>query len=395
MPLDAPTTAGDPSGPRPPRGTADAFRMLTARLKRPVPAPAPDAPREAAPGPSVPPPPPPPVATSPGDAAGALLDIIWGALDLPPQERSLAGDTLLFLLPRLPARELTMLAERVAAMDAPPPLLLSRLARDPRPEIGGVVLERSPNLNDEDLIAAASGAAPDRLRLVARRRRVSTVLGDHLVQSGELLTLLALLRNPGADISLPSFLRLSVMAGEHPGLQAPLALRTDLPLAAALELFWQLPPELRRVILSRFLSDSVTLGRILSIAMAVDSPAGEAPPQTSLEAALAPLLAGDGAAATRRFAALAGIAEDTARRILADGDGEALVALFKALGMSRARLEQVLDHLRHPSDGMRKQERAVEDLKAVFDALSFNKARVLLIYWDWFTRKAGPYAPLS
>ena len=321
-------------------------------------------------------------------SASALLDIMWGALDLPPQERTLAGDALLLLLPHLTARELAMLAERVAAMDSPPPMLLSRLIRDPRPEIGGVVLERTPKLSDEDVIAAASWADTERLRLLARRRSVPALLSDHLVSSGDLLSLLALLRNSGAEISFHSFLRLAALAGEHPSLRAPLAMRPDLPLAVALELFWVLPPELRRVVMTRYLSDSVTLGRILGAAASRDAP----PTAAAFEAALRPLFAGNREAAAANLAELAGISREAVLRILGDAEGEALVALCKALGLSRSRFEDALDRLR-AGTGLLRAGRASEELKAVFDGLSFNKARVLLTYWDWFMRKAGPYAP--
>ncbi len=324
-------------------------------------------------------------------SATALLDIMWGALDLPPQERTLAGDALLMLLPHLAERELALLAERVAAMDQPPPMLLSRLIRDPRPEIGGVVLERTPRLSDEDVIAAASWADIERLRLLARRRSVPPLLSDHLVSSGDLLSLLALLRNAGAEISFASFLRLAALAGHHPSLRAPLAMRPDLPLAVALELFWGLPPELRRVVMTRYLSDSVTLGRILGVAGG--SAAAENPPAVAdIEAALQPLFAGNREAAAQRFAELAGVSRGTVLRIFGDEEGEALVALFKALGMGRTRFEDALDRVR-AATGLLRAARPSDELKAVFDGLSFNKARVLLTYWDWFMRKSGPYAP--
>ncbi|MEI7598994.1 MAG: DUF2336 domain-containing protein [Aestuariivirga sp.] len=390
MPLDAPNTAGEPA---PSRGTADSFRMLTARLKRQAP---PKPHLVHAEAEEVPPP---PVAEAaaplgPRESAATLLDIIWGAVDLPPQERSMAGDALLLLLPRLPAKDLAMLAERIAAMEQPPPLLVARLLRDARPEIGGVVLERSAHLDDADILAACRDGDPERLRLLARRRSVPPALSDFIVQSGDLLSRLMLLRNPGAQVSFQSFLRLSQMAGEHPGLQAPLALRTDLPLAVALDLIWRLPTELRRVIIARFLSDSVNLGRILSIAYAAgDGPAlreGAVAPAEA-DAAFGPLLAGKRDLTVSCVAQLAGIAEGTVERIFSDGEGEALVALLKALGLSRAHFDEVLERLR-ASSGLLREGRPPEEFKAVFDALSFTKARVLLIYWDWFTRKAGPYA---
>jgi hypothetical protein len=38
-----------------------------------------------------------------------------------------------------------------------------------------------------------------------------------------------------------------------------------------------------------------------------------------------------------------------------------------------------------------KGENRILELHALFDSLSFNKARMLLSYWDWASREAGPY----
>ena len=38
-----------------------------------------------------------------------------------------------------------------------------------------------------------------------------------------------------------------------------------------------------------------------------------------------------------------------------------------------------------------RQDRKVEELQSLFDTLSFNKARVLLTYWDWAVSQSGPY----
>ncbi|PZF77771.1 hypothetical protein DK847_04895 [Aestuariivirga litoralis] len=396
MQPEAPILEGEPS---PRRGTVQSFRLLTARLRRASPGTMPEGPGEpesplAGPAPAPPPPATPPPPADAGDAAVALLDIMWGAVDLPPQERSLAGDTLLLLLPRLSHRSLVTLAERIAAMDSPPALLVSRLVRDPRPDVGGVVLERSAHVAEGDLLASChGGAGPERLRLLAKRRSVSSALADHIVASGDLLSLLALLRNPGAELSFQAFLGISRLAGEHPGLQAPLAMRTDLPLAVALDLFWRLPPELRRVITARFLSDSVTLGRILSIGTAAtQAPALPEGPVSAadFDAALGPLFTGKRDLTVRRLAGLAGAEVETVERIFADAEGEALVVLLKALGLSRARFDEALDRIR-TGTGLLREDRPQAELKAVFDALSFSKARVLLIYWDWFARRAGPY----
>jgi hypothetical protein len=41
------------------------------------------------------------------------------------------------------------------------------------------------------------------------------------------------------------------------------------------------------------------------------------------------------------------------------------------------------------------RDRDVTDLQSMFETLSFNKARILLTYWDWAQGKTGPYAPVQ
>lgn len=395
--------------------SADSFRLLTARLRaskaRPrrqvfvAPQPAALQPVAEAPPPEkveeAPPPRPP---REPGEEAGdtaiTLLELMATAAGLLPQERALAADTLLLLLPRMPTRQLTRLAERVAIMDNPPPLLVAKLIRDPRPEVMGPVLERSAQICDRDMMAATSGQDTERLRMIARRRVLSPVLSGHLLAGGDPGIILALLRNEGAELPHEAFARLCALAVEHPVLLAPLATRADLPAAVAFELYWILPPELRRLMLTRFLTDTGTLGRILRIALAEDGSfaggalredrpvAGEAL-DAALEAAVALRL--DEAAL--RFGELAGIATATVRRILADRQGEPLAVLFKALGVNRTRFTEAIERLN--AGGGLLDSREPGELQAVFDGLSFTKARMLLTYWDWFTRKTGPYAPES
>jgi hypothetical protein len=97
--------------------------------------------------------------------------------------------------------------------------------------------------------------------------------------------------------------------------------------------------------------------------------------------------------AAQQLAEIGGIGKDTALRILSDREGEPLAVLLKALGYPRGKLEETLESIRHPDAGLLRADRNKEELPAIFDGLSFNKARILLTYWDWFVRKSGPYAP--
>src|SRR6185503_16064896 len=96
-----------------------------------------------------------------GQRALELLDIMAmptvGSL---PQERALANDTLLRLIPRMPLKSLRHLAERVCVMESPSQLLVRRLINDSRIEVSGPLLEQAMTVDDSDLIAVAASNNP-------------------------------------------------------------------------------------------------------------------------------------------------------------------------------------------------------------------------------------------
>jgi hypothetical protein len=335
-----------------------------------------------------------------GEVARSLIDIMASSAgSSQPQERALAADTLLRLVPRVPVRDLLQIAERVAKMDNPPQLLVSRIIRDPRPEVAAALLERAGNIADQELLAIAAEADPVKLRMMARRRTVSTALADAIVKAGDSSALLTLVRNPGASLSHDAFQTLCELARQAPPLLAPLATRADTPPVVAFQMFWSLPAELRRYVLSRFLTDSETLNRILKITMAVDggedpAEAGEAKFPNSDEVDVFLALAAEGKIeeAAKHLAALGGICEETGRRILGDAEGEPLAVLLKSLGLSRSRFADAIERLSQPPASLVRVGRNLAELQGIFDQLSFNKARVLLTYWDWAAQQTGPYA---
>ena len=81
------------------------------------------------------------------------------------------------------------------------------------------------------------------------------------------------------------------------------------------------------------------------------------------------------------FSRLIHVSEATGARIADDAGGEALTVALKAAGLTRAKFAGIID--KHPDAAA---------LKAMFETLSFNKARVLLTYWDWAVMGTGPYA---
>ena len=205
------------------------------------------------------------------ETAKTLLDIMFmpsGAAQ--PQEKSLAADTLLRVVNRVPRHALPGVAEKIAMMEQPPVLLVRRLINHPEIDVAGLVLENCQALNDQDIQQIIAQGDSEKMRLIARRRKISQAVCDDLIEKGDSSVHLTVVRNPGAQISHDSFVVLAREAETAAALQAPMATRGDTPAPIAFELFWYLPTELRRYVVSRFLTDSATLDRILKITLAVD-----------------------------------------------------------------------------------------------------------------------------
>ena len=312
-----------------------------------------------------------------------------------PQERALAADTLLRLVPKLPLKSLIMLAERLCLMENPPQLIVGKLISDPRIEVSGPLLEECPHITDEVLIAVINEGVLAKRRMMARRRKISRAVAANLVQTAEPSVLLTLVRNASAEIPHESFIELVNFAGEQHDLLAPLCTRPDLPVPFAFELFWHAPAQLRRYLLSRFLTDSETLTKILKIALVGKGEEGASnsfPEPERIKAALQLAAEGKMDEASAAIAECAQINVATAERILTDHQGDPLAALFKAVGIPRAIAGEMFEHL---ATTILDPTRDPEELPSLFGSLSFNKARILLTYWDWATLQSGPYAPLN
>jgi uncharacterized protein (DUF2336 family) len=315
-----------------------------------------------------------------------------------PQERALAADTLLRLVPRLELKPLILLGQRLAIMDAPPTMLVSRLIRDPRVEVAGPLLADCVHITDKDLEQIIAEGEVDKLRMIGRRRKLSRPISDALIKSGDPSVVLTLVRNTEAEISHDGFLSLLVLCENHEELLAPLATRQDLAAPVAFELFWLAPAQLRRFILSRFLTDSETLTKILKITkLANAGDEGEVEPlsQHALLEALERAARGLTEVAAEELAGIMQLSTATVSRILADLQGEAIVVMLKAAAYPRSSMAGLLKRLQDAELPLISRDRDISELQSMFETLSFNKARILLTYWDWAQGKTGPYAPVN
>jgi uncharacterized protein (DUF2336 family) len=330
------------------------------------------------------------------ELARSLLDMMASSNSTGlPQERALAADTLLRMLSKLPLKSLIMLSERLCMMDNPPQLIVAKLIGDPRIEISGPLLENCMHISDEVLISVINEGLPDKRRMMARRRKISRAVSAQLVHTEDPSVLLTLVRNVNAEIAHESFIDLVQLSGEHTELLAPLCIRQDLPVPFAFELFWLAPAQLRRYLLSRFLTDSETLTKILKIALdgnGDENAEKTFPDPERIKSALQLAAEGKQDEAAAVLAECAKIDVLTAERILSDKQGDPLAAYLKATGVPRSVAEEILNQA---VTTILDCTRDPEELQSMFASLSFNKARILLTYWDWATLQSGPYAPLN
>jgi uncharacterized protein (DUF2336 family) len=316
-----------------------------------------------------------------------------GGASAQPQERALAADTLLRLLPDLSVVGRTAVAARLAVMEAPPQQLVARLLNDPDIAVAGPILEDAANIHEDLLLGIVASGNLQRLKLIARRRRVSAKVAEALAVSGDLAVRLTLLRNAGAEIPVAAFTTIAAAAvGGETEILAPLCTRPDLPVHVALEMFWHSPSQLRRYLTSRFLTDTEGLAKILRLGKDLTDQESSDSSLEDVGAAVETALAGRLEDAAERLAAAARIAKETALRILSDTQGEPLMALFKVCGVPRSELAVNIAQLAQGATPLIDPLRKLDEVQATFDQLSFTKARVLLTYWDWATTQTGPYA---
>ena len=309
-----------------------------------------------------------------------------------PQERFFAGDALLGIMPHLPPADLTSLARTVARLDVVSERLRTFLVTHSDNDISCRMLKDAHYISDVDLLKVIPTGSEQQLRLIARRRLLNVVVCDALIETGNAPAILELLRNAESQLSTSAFVKLMPIVVGNNDLESALCNRKDLPQAVGLEMFWQGGQNLRRYLLTRFLTESAALGRVLSIGMKVDAiPSfGSKPSAEDIEELISQVENGDPEAA-ETLARYCRIAPETAKRVVNDAGGEPITVVFKCLAQSRLVMAQALQRWVESDKCPINGENRMVELHAQFDGMSFNKARMLLAYWDWASRESGPF----
>ena len=252
----------------------------------------------------------------------------------------------------------TILAEALKDVPNAPAHVVGWLARDRAIEVAAPVLEFSPLLSDDDLIAVIADAPiPGALAAIARRGSVSTRIADAIVAAEDRDAVTALLDNPSAQIREETLDRLIERSRDITEWQPPLVRRPKLSAAAAAKLAGFVAGSLLAVLRARGDLDPQTLAAVeKAVTARLDPPAAEvnrarsdapAGPTGAARAralkergaldekALSEALAGgDQACVAEGLVLLAGVTAATIARIRAARSAKGMTALAWKAGLS-------------------------------------------------------------
>ncbi len=165
-------------------------------------------------------------------------------------EAELYSDVFTRLLADMETAVRAELAQRFSTHLTAPRSLIRRFASD-EIEVAAPVLQASPVLTDEDLLAVVRTQGQGHLRAVSRRASVSETVSDVIVARSDDETLQTLLGNEGATLSRQASANAIDRAKANPELHAVVVDRKTLPPDLINEMYFVVEGELRRRILAR------------------------------------------------------------------------------------------------------------------------------------------------
>jgi len=182
-------------------------------------------------------------------AAGALARAYISA-DLSFEDRCAAEAALTLLLDDPSPKVRAAMAEAMSLSRRAPLQIVHALAGD-QPEVAGLILARSPLLNDNDLVDHVAGGSAATQRLIAMRPSVSMAVSAAIVELGSPEICLALLENDGAEVAALSFRRMAERHGHAAELRTRMLSDRRLPADTRYSLLVSLGEALRSAPLVR------------------------------------------------------------------------------------------------------------------------------------------------
>jgi uncharacterized protein (DUF2336 family) len=190
------------------------------------------------------------------EARGALYNsvanlVIARGAQLTPEEQNLSRQVLGILAGQVETEIRRALALRLAGRPDAPHDLVLMLANDTI-RVAEPVLIHSPVLSDADLVLIIRSASSAHQNIVARRPHIGPSVSEALLEHANDNALGTLLQNFTAQIPAEALRTLVNRASFNPALQAPLALRRDLPQDVIGPLYKMVSAALKAHIQSRY-----------------------------------------------------------------------------------------------------------------------------------------------
>lgn len=345
-----------------------------------------------------------------GRARTALIKRLTDVVCLPSSrvnahERAMTADLLVEMLREAQPAERARVARRLCALSDIPNVLARLLLRDGI-EIARPLIEEA-TLSDADLLGCVREGGPDHRKLVARRREVSEVVSEVLVDLGPLTVVEQLLKNAGARLSQTALEAAVAASRTHAPLVPLLLKRPELRPSQAYVMFWWAEPEERRQVLTRFAVSREVLqdaaGDVFPMAAKEgwsdplvrkalqfierrqrNRSAVAKSPFASLDEAVAAAESGMTRQVAQEIAYLAGLKPTTAAKIFTDPYGEPLAVMAKAAGLPRESLVRLWRALRRPeTDSSGAMAPGLQSAVITFDSMAVDRAQTVLRYWNW------------
>jgi uncharacterized protein (DUF2336 family) len=122
-----------------------------------------------------------------------------------------------------------LLSERLAPIAATPPRIAHSLALDEVIDVAGPMLTLSERLTDELLVESASNHSQAHLLAISRRKRLSRVVTDVLVDRGDSTVVNSVVANLGAEFSENGYARLLELSERDDDLATCVGTRPSIP----------------------------------------------------------------------------------------------------------------------------------------------------------------------
>lgn len=143
-------------------------------------------------------------------------------------DREVFGDVMQRLADQVAPQARCELAHRLATVARPPETLIRRLARD-NIDVARPLLERSPALDEQELIDIVRTGSLAHSDAICRRPRLTAALVEALLDRADDVMLTEIAANPEAELPAGAFALMAERAADNAELRHALLERSDLP----------------------------------------------------------------------------------------------------------------------------------------------------------------------